>query len=254
MVPSLLGLHNHTPVESLPAYFGAAYLINLPKRKDKLKSSLSEFAHAQWPVGPDGIQIYAAQTFTNPAGFAFASSRGTFHSHTQCIRNAQLLKEKSVLVMEDDIALAPSLRHLTPSIVAQLQTTYWDFLYLGHERTGKIGRANSRTTEIKLVPITSGAVGAHFYAVNGQIFTRLLEHLDRIANGIGRFGPMPIDGAFSVFLRENQDVRGLLVAPKLGWQRPSRSDNHPRFFDGIKPLRPLISALRNFKHVSSQWR
>ena len=69
-------------MKTLLDYFGAAYLINLPERKDRLKSATAEFARAGWRLGPDAVQLYAAQKFTDRAGFpGSASVRGCFHSH-----------------------------------------------------------------------------------------------------------------------------------------------------------------------------
>jgi hypothetical protein len=243
---------------TLPAYFGAAYLINLPERKDRLTSATRELARAGWTFGPGGVQLYAAQRFTDRAGFPGSPSvRGAFHSHLECIRAAQRLGTRGVLIMEDDIALAPSIDRLTPSIVAQLESAPWGFCYLGHGHTGDIGHANARTTELKLVPTEIEIGGAHFYCIHSRIYTSLLAFLDRLQagrEGDSELGPMPIDGAYNVFRRRNPDVGTLLATPKLGWQRPSRSDISPRPIDRLKPLQPILSLLRNFKHAIAQWR
>jgi GR25 family glycosyltransferase involved in LPS biosynthesis len=242
-------------MDSLLACFGAAYLINLPERKDRLRSATKELERVGWTLGPGAVQIYEAQKFTDCAGFpGNPSVRGCFHSHSECIRTAHLLGKKSVLLIEDDIALTSSIRRLTPSIISQLESTPWDFFYLGHEHTGEIGYANSRTTEIKLVPVTTEIRTTHFFAINGRIFARLLEHLDRIAAGIDQeFGRMPVDGAYNVFRRKYSDVRALIATPKLGWQRPSRSDITSRRFDHIQSLQPLVNVLRNLKYIASRW-
>ena len=239
-------------MNNLIDYFGVSYFINLPARKDRLQSAKNEFVRVGWTVGSDGVQLYVAQKFTDRGGFPFLESRGCFHSHSECIRNAHLLGKKSVLIMEDDIALTSAIPKLTPSIISQLESTPWDFAYFGHEFTGKIKRANSGTTEMKFVPFTNEIRTTHFYAINSRIFARLLEHLDRVAvgrEGDQEFGPMPIDGAFNIFRRHNSDVRTLIANPKLGWQRPSRSDNHPGVLDKVTPLRPFLAAARNIKYL-----
>lgn len=244
-------------MNNLLNFFGAAYLINLPERDDRLRSATKELARLGWSLGPGAVELYAAQKFTDRGGFPGSPSvRGCFHSHLECIRNAHRQKKGSVLLIEDDIALSSSIRQLTPSIISQLESTSWDFFYLGHEETGEIGRANSRTAEIKLVPINSEIRTTHFFAINSRIFERLLEHLDRVASGFEgdqEFGPMPIDGAFNVFRRRNPDVRGLIANPKLGWQRPSRSELTPRLIDNFKSLQPVVKVLRDLKHIASRW-
>src|SRR6185437_1181560 len=131
-------------MSTLLNYFGTAYLINLPQRTDRLESAKKEFSRAGWPMGEGGVQHYPAQTFTDRAGFQFPGSRGCFHSHADCIRRAWRDGKQSVLVMEDDIALSASIKALTPAIIAKLNSIPWDFLYLGHDDTGDIGRATLR--------------------------------------------------------------------------------------------------------------
>ena len=243
-------------MNSLAQYFGAAYVINLPERRDRLNSAIKEFARTGWPFGPEGIQLYSAKKFTDRAGFPFIGSRGCFDSHSECIRNAHRQGKKSVLVMEDDIALASSMLKLTPSVIAKLEASPWDFLYLGHEDTGDIGRATLAVQNVDFVPFDGTIRGAHCYAVNARIFARLLAHLDRVAGGIEgdqMFGPMPIDGAFNIFRRINDDVKTFMAVPKLCWQRSTRSDNHPRAIDNIRPLRPVISMLRNVRSAAMRW-
>lgn len=243
-------------MNGLVQYFDAAYLINLPKRTDRLTAAKKEFARAGWLFGAGGVELFAAHTFTDRAGFPFAGSRGCFHSHSECIRSALRKGKRSVLVMEDDIALASSIETLTPSIISQLEETAWDFVYLGHEDTGEMRRATASTTEVSFIPYSGTIRAAHCYAVNGRIFERLLAHLDRVKNGVEgdqEFGPMPIDGAFNIFRRNNTDVQTLIANPKLSWQRSTRSDNHPRSFDSIRLLRPLVGALRGVRTVSMRW-
>ena len=239
-------------------YFGAAYLINLPERKDRLNSATKELARVGWSLAPGAVQLYAAQRFADRAGFPGGPSvRGCFYSHLECIQIAHQSNKKSVLLMEDDIALSSAIRRLAPSIISLLESTQWDFFYLGHGHTGDITHANSRTTEIKFAPMNAQIGGTHFYAINTRIFTRLLAHLDRVRTGIEgdqEFGPMPLDGAYNVFRRINPDVRTVIAKPKLGWQRPSRSDISPQQLDRLKPLQPVLSLLRNLKYAVGQWR
>jgi len=243
-------------MDDLLEYFGAAYLINLRERKDRLRSATKEFARAQWHFGPRGVQLYEAQKFTDRAGFPSPQVRGCFYSHWGCLRAAHREGKKSVLVMEDDIALASSIRALTSSIVSQLGSTPWDVVYLGHEDTGKIGRATSRTTQVNFVPVSTEVRGCHFYAINGRVLPRFVEHLERVASGVEgdqEYGPMPVDGALNIFRRNNPDVRGLIATPKLGWQGSSRSDLSPRFFDNFQLMRPLVNVFRNLKSASMRW-
>ena len=55
------------------------------------------------------------------------------------------------------------------------------------------------------------------------------------------------DGAYNTFRRYNKDVITYIANPKLGWQRPSRSDITPRVLDNFVALRSFMSFGRNVK-------
>jgi glycosyl transferase, family 25 len=247
-------------MSNLVHHFGTAYLINLPERTDRLRSAVKELTRAGWALGPGEVELYAAQRFADPAGFPTVGCRGCFHSHLDCLRTAHRLGKKSVLMMEDDIALPSSIRALTSSIVSQLDAMPWDFINFGYEYPDRddvpaSSRANSHTSEITFTPLKEQVTTTHFYAVNHQIFDRLLQYLDLIYAGTDQdLRPMPIDGAFNIFRRRNPDVRALIAVPKLAWQRPSRSDCHSHFYDSFESLRPLANGLRNIKYFASRWR
>ena len=65
-------------MSTLLNYFGAAYLINLPQRTDRLASAKKEFLRAGWPMGEGGVQHYPAQTFTERAGFQSRARAAAF--------------------------------------------------------------------------------------------------------------------------------------------------------------------------------
>jgi hypothetical protein len=244
-------------MDSLLTYFPAAYVINLPERTDRLKSATEEFARVGWPVGAGGVRIFAARRFSDRGGFPGIGERGAFFSHLGCLQDAVQRDSSHVMLLEDDISFASVLPRLTRSILQQLESIDWDFCYLGHENSGDIARADSRTDEIKLVPFTADILGAHFLLINGRVVPRLVAHLERVANGVEGdqvFGPMPVDGAYNVFRRINADVRTLVAVPKLGWQRPSRSDINPRSFDNWPSMQFVMSAVRQLKYAANRWR
>jgi glycosyl transferase, family 25 len=242
-------------MDSLLNKFSTAYLINLPERKDRLRSATKELARVGWKLGADGVQLYPAQKFTDRGHFPNAGCRGLFFSHMTCLQDAQRRGQSNVILLEDDITFTSSLPKLTSSILLQLENIQWDFCYLGHEQTGDIGQANSQTTEVKLVPYRGHILQSHFILFNGRVLSRLIAHLDRVASGIEgdqEYGPMPIDGAYNIF-RRNPDVHTVIAIPKLGWQRSSRSDITPRSIDNWRPVEPLTSAMRHLKYVVKRW-
>jgi glycosyl transferase, family 25 len=226
------------------------YLINLPERTDRLRAAEQELSRIGWHIGPTGVSLFSATRFSEPAGFPSASVRGAFHSHSECLR-AGLRDSRDVVLLEDDITFANCFRELLPALTAELESLSWDFCYLGHEHTGNFERASSRTTQVNLVPYSGEIIGLHFCMINHRILPRLVNHLDRIATGRpgdDDYGPMPVDGALNTFRRINVDVRTLIADPKLGWQRPSRSDITPKFFDRFKLLRPMLDLARSIRN------
>jgi hypothetical protein len=246
-------------MSTLAEYFGVAYLINLPERTDRLRWAKKELARVGWNTGLTGVDVLPARRFAQRAGFPNAGVRGAFHSHLECMRRANLQQRRGVLILEDDIAFCSSLGRLTPSIISQLEAREWDFVYFGHNRTGEISNASSTTIprEIRFEAWTEEIQGLHFYGVSGRILSKVIAHLERVADGVEgdqEAGPMPVDGALNIFRRNNPDVRTLIAHPKLGWQRPSRSDITPGKLDSFRLLRPFATGFRNLKHVANLWR
>jgi GR25 family glycosyltransferase involved in LPS biosynthesis len=246
-------------MNNLPDLFGIAYLINLPERVDRLNSAKKQSARVGWNIGPTGVHIFPALKYAEPAGFPNPPIRGCFHSHLECLRSAYAEGRQSVLILEDDIALSTSLPRLTSSIKSWLMNQKWDLVYFGHHETGNIGSAHRDTNESELSfeLWTDEILTAHFYGVSGRVLPRLIAHLDKLSCGrIGdqEAGPMPVDGAYNIFRRNNSDVRCFIAHPKLGWQMPSRSDITPSPFDKLAFLRPVNSFLRKFKQMGSLWR
>src|SRR5260221_4365759 len=138
----------------LMKYFDSIYLINLPERVDRLKSATAELARIGWKIGSGGVELFPACRFHEPAGFPNPGARGCFHSHLECLRRALLENRRRVLILEDDVTFTSSLPRLATSIKSKLESSEWDFVYFGHEETGNIPRANSKTTneEFQLVP------------------------------------------------------------------------------------------------------
>ena len=240
-------------------HFGAAYLINLPEREDRLRSAERELVGAGMSLGPAGIEIFPAHRYADPAGFPNIGSRGCFQSHLECLRRARASRQPSVLILEDDIAFAPSLPHLSSAVISQLSTLPWDFVYFGHYGTGDIplARRDALQKELGFRQYTGDVVSTHFYAVNGRILDRLIAHMTTLASGQkgdNETGPMPLDGAYNIFRRKNSDVRCFIVSPKLGWQSSSASDITPGRLDRLPVLRPMNIVLRSLKQHIARWR
>jgi glycosyl transferase family 25 len=238
---------------SLPSLFDSAFVINLQERVDRRRAVEREFSRLGWTQ----FEFFPACHFTEAAGFKYPSWRGCFYSHLEIFKIAKTRDLANVLIFEDDITLCSTIIQLTPQILSMINSADWDLLYLGHEATENVSRANSSTTHVTFEPYRDEIRTTHFYAAQSRIFLRLIDHFERCARTIphdGTYGPMPPDGALNVFRRCNPDVKTCIANPKLGWQRPSRSDLAPRSFDQIKALRPAVHYLRNLKHIIDRLR
>jgi glycosyl transferase, family 25 len=238
---------------TLSNLFGVTYLINLPERVDRLRSARQELARVGWSIAPTGVNVFPARRFDSAAGFQTIGERGCFSSHMECLRLALQEKRGDALVLEDDITFSSSLPRLVPSIMEQLRGSDWDFVYFGHEMTGAISHAtrSTRSDDLRFVEYREGVLTAHFYGVRSKIQARFLEHLENLLRrppGDPDGGPMSFDGALSFFRARNPDARTLIAVPKLGWQRPSRSDLAPNPADGVRVLRPLLALGRGLMH------
>src|ERR1700733_14773758 len=111
-------------IDTLPDYFGAAFVINLTERIDRRRDFEEE-------IGPiwGAVPIYPAAKFTDPAGFETAGLRGCFHSHLGCLRYAHAKALDSILIMEDDLTLCSSIGQLTPAIIETIKSMDWDLVY-----------------------------------------------------------------------------------------------------------------------------
>lgn len=222
-------------------YFDRTYIINLPQRTDRRAEMLSELKRAGLEPEPGRIEFFPAVKPADAAGFANAGYHGCFRSHLEVLKSARAAGAKNVLVFEDDAALSPRFRQDEEALVEQLRRQAWGFVYFGHN----CGTPADRPTE--LVPV-SGLVGlTHFLAVNGWLFDRLIDFMEQVLRrppGHPDGGPMSPDGAFHFFMARNPDVPFFLTSPNLGWQRSSRSDLAPRWFDRVPVLRQAAGAAR----------
>jgi glycosyl transferase family 25 len=225
-------------------YFDRTYIINLPERSDRRADMMVELERAGLELEPGRVEFFSAVRPREAAGFANAGYHGCYRSHLDVFKAARAAGAGNLLVLEDDAALAPRFHSDEAALVAQLRGEPWGMVYFGH----KLEETADRPTVLKRW--TGGVMLTHFYAVNGWVFDRLIEHLEKILrrpSGHPDGGPMSIDGAFYHFLSRNRDVPYFIASPNLAVQRSSRSDLAPKWFDGVPGLRGAAGAMRRVK-------
>jgi glycosyl transferase, family 25 len=216
----------------------SAFVINLESRKDRriqMEKQLSRAGlHAEFfpAVRPDGA-----------GDFETIGTRGCFLSHLEVLKLASN-HAKHLLIMEDDLDFITDFFPRWEVAYGALRETDWSIFYPGH----LISRA---PPGLHKVSPQKGLWCAHFLMFNknaiGPVANALEMMLSR-PSGHELGGPMHVDAAYNWIRKQNPQLATYLFSPALGYQRASRSDiSAHRWFDEIKPLRPLIDFLRKFK-------
>jgi hypothetical protein len=207
------------------------------------------------PLEPGRVEFFEAVRKESAEGFPTLGLHGCFLSHLGVLKRARADGLSRVLVFEDDCQITRRLGAYRDSILEQLQGQPWDLVYLGHDLD--LGPVDPEAPP-RLSRYSRDIALLHFYGVNHTVFDRLIGFLEASIHrppGHPEGGPMSPDGAFSYFRRLNPDVVTLVASPILGWQRSSRTDNHPlRWVDRYPVVRDLISLARRGKILVKSYR
>ncbi len=220
--------------------FEKAVVINLPERLDRRRDTVAELER----VGASGVSFFPAIRPASAGVFGSRGEHGCFLSHMSVLKEHQTAK--SLLVMEDDVAFSPSFG--SRSLIASSLPDNWDIFYAGHYQLPEV---RVDWTQDGLVGVDGSVefIGAHCYGIRGPAISRLLHFCENLLDS--KQPPdrcMPFDGAINIARRE-LGLRTFAAIPPLAHQRPSRTDiANVRWFDRIKPLEPLVYALRKVKH------
>lgn len=227
---------------NITTFFDRIAIVNLPERTDRRREMEQELKSVGLSLMPKKIEVFPAIRPTETAGFPSLGARGCFLSHLSILKQAKADGLANVLIMEDDLAISQQFQTDQASLLQQLQSD-WGFAYFGHsEIVPELPTA-------KFQPFAGELTMTHFYAVNGNLFDRLIHYLDKIQQRSpdAPIAPMHLDGAYNHFRWDHPDVQTLITVPNLGWQRSSRSDIHPSWFDQVPVLRETIAAARSGK-------
>lgn len=224
--------------------FDSIVIINVSHRTDRRQEMRSMLHRVGWdPDGPRVIWFPAIDPKT-AAGFHSPATRGCFLSHVAVLNIARNAGRRRVLIMEDDCEFAADFPARQAEVADWLQSTAWGIAFLAHgESIAGPPRPVSWGPEKSVLLM-------HCYAVAGDVLARLCGYLEAIIlrpPGSAEAGPMPVDGAFSWFRRDNPDVETVLVAPSLACQRPSRSDIAPKWFDRVPVIREAAENVRAWR-------
>ena len=150
---------------------------------------------------------------------------------------------RSLLILEDDFDFSRDGQGHAAGILKHLSAEDWDFFYGAH-----VMPAGKRRGLMALAP-DEPVLTASFLALSGQVIPPLVDFLDAMRlrpAGSAEFGPMHVDGAYTVFRMLHPAYRTFAAFPSLGHQRSSRSDITPSnmILDRWALTRPIGSLLR----------
>jgi glycosyl transferase family 25 len=214
------------------------FVINLADRTDRRQEMNHQLLHVGWSA-----QFSNSDRPTSLDGFPSLGARGCFQSHLEILKRGHAMGGH-IVIMEDDLNFVADFAHLWNSAYEALQMTDWNIFYAAHLLHGR--------SELTLLDPSEEVLCAHFLMFNEKAAVRIIEGLEAILSrpsGHPLGGPMHVDGAYSTIRKQNPEMKTFAFFPSLGYQRPSRSDIADlKFYDRIKPLRPLIGGLRRAKN------
>lgn len=230
--------------------FDQIYVINLPNRADRRAEMSDQLARVGMDLDHPKVTLFDAVRPTDPGPFDRIGTRGAFLSHLGVLKHAHAAGYGQILILEDDADLTQKLLTLDETGLAALAQPDWDMLYLGHQLDpgGTIGGDGP-------VGPVQGDVGillAHALGIRSGAMARLIPYLEAMTAreaGDPKGGPMHVDGAYSWFRKEHQDIVTFASRAQLLVQRASKTDIHPT---GWKENLPFIGWMRRMKNKLSR--
>jgi hypothetical protein len=216
-------------------------IINLVDRADRHR----EMVHELNRVGgmAENITFFAAQRPVDAGAFPSIGARGCFESHLAVLREARDAKVQSLLLLEDDLNFARDVRCESNKLLTEISYQPWDCFYGAHllAARGRRGLAE--------IPPDEPVLTASCVAFRDHFIEPLVEFLESILTrpaGSPDYGPMHVDGAYTVFRLLNPQFKTFAAFPALGRQRSSPSDITPsnRLIDRWSGTRPFAALLR----------
>jgi len=215
-----------------------AYVINLESRVDRREQMARQLAMVGWEA-----EFFPAVRPDDAGGFETIGARGCFMSHLNVLRKAAA-QDRHVIVLEDDLNFSDRFDRLWPAAAENLSPTAWSIFYPGH-------LLQDVSPGLHFVDSKKGLWCTHFMVVHKQSISTIVSALDTILSrppGHPLGGPMHVDAAYNLIRHQNPKLSTCIYSPVLGYQRASRSDvSVHRWYDRIKPLRPVIDFMRQFK-------
>lgn len=227
------------------ATFARVRIINLVDRPDRRKEMASQLARVGAMSGD--VSFFDAHRPSDSADFPSLGARGCFESQLSVLRDARDDALRSLLILEDDLDFSKDGQKRAHAIFAQLALEDWDFFYGAHVMPVR-GRAGLLAIDPDQPVLTASCI-----AFSARVIAPLVDFLEAMLlrpAGSADFGPMHVDGAYTVFRMLHPQYRTFASFPSLGHQRSSPSDITPSnmLLDRWELTGPIGSLLRRSRN------
>lgn len=226
---------------SLFANFGQVRIINLVDRPDRRQEMTAQLTGLD--AMSDNVAFFDAHRPSQRGEFTSLGARGCFESHLSILKDARQSGLHDILLLEDDFDFSRAGCRHARELMNALVTEDWDIFYGAHvmPTRGRHGVAALGPDE----PV----ITASFVAFRRRVLDPLIDFLEAMLlrpAGSADFGPMHVDGAYTVFRAGHPQYRTLAAFPSFGHQRSSRSDITPSnmILDRWELTKPIGTILR----------
>lgn len=221
--------------------FDRVRVINLADRTDRKREMQAQLARTG--LEHPAVAFYEARRPRSAGGFPSVGARGCFDSHLTILQQAVRDGVNSLLIIEDDFDFTGDGIKRAKALTDELAAQEWDIFYGAH-----VLDHGGRNGIVQLSP-DEPVLTASFVAFHGSVLPKLVTFLEGILRrppGSPEYGPMHVDGAYTVFRHSHPECRTLAAFPSLGRQRSSTSDISPRrtFLDRLPLMKALTGLLR----------
>lgn len=199
--------------------FDEVRIINLVDRPDR-REEITEQLNSVGASAPN-VSFFDAHRPDSAGEFPSVGARGCFESHLSILRDAKDRGSQTLLVLEDDLDFTRDGRARIAPVLEELAGQEWSFFYGAHVMSSDHRRG------LVEIPSDEPVLTTSCVAFRGAAIPQLVKFLEAMSkrpSGSPDWGPMHVDGAYSVFRQLNPQHRTFVCFPALGRQRSSPSD------------------------------